>query len=336
MPSSRQGGGRFRPRWRPRSVRTHPHPPISIGGSTGRRCPAALGMGCAGALTPMCRPFRATLSRTARGSADRPSRDLPRYRRSRHRPTRRVMNHPVDYQHRAGGVGPFGQRRLDQCVVLEALDRHRSTWPSRLAAALLLEGAQDQPCQGLRLRHHGCVRGRHLLDPCVPTLGHESLTRWRDGSVLGAQQVPRGWTAIPAGPRAWPPRRRSRVAGSPPSPRPSRGRRRRRTSRKQLASRYRSTFAPVRFSNGTGRSAAGTRLSAKASASRNCWMLSPSSGIHSDEDSACTCSFAAAALDEPRRRRSGRPGQSGRRWCPAGPQGWPCRRSGDAAGWLRR
>src|SRR5687768_4691840 len=31
-----------------------------------------------------------------------------------------------------------------------------------------------------------------------------------------------GWTASPAGPRAWPPQPRSRVAGSPPSPRPSR------------------------------------------------------------------------------------------------------------------
>ena len=36
------------------------------------------------------------------------------------------------------------------------------------------------------------MRGRHLLDPRVPPLGHESLPRRRDGSVLDAEQITRG------------------------------------------------------------------------------------------------------------------------------------------------
>jgi hypothetical protein len=48
------------------------------------------------------------------------------------------------------------------------------------------------------------VRRRHLFDPRVPTLGHESLSRRRNGSVRGAQQVPR---------RDGPPPRRPRGRG---------------------------------------------------------------------------------------------------------------------------
>jgi hypothetical protein len=48
-------------------------------------------------------------------------------------------------------------------------------YTSRLAATGLLDGAQDQPCHGLRLRHHGHVRSRHLFDPRVPALGHETI-----------------------------------------------------------------------------------------------------------------------------------------------------------------
>jgi hypothetical protein len=98
-------------------------------------------------------------------------------------------------------------------------------YTSRLAAARLLDGAEDQPCHGLRLRHHGRVRRCHFLDLRVPTLGHESLPRGRDGSVIGAQQVPRRDGPPPgqAGGRG----RRGGAPGSLGSPLPSRGRRRR-------------------------------------------------------------------------------------------------------------
>jgi hypothetical protein len=57
-------------------------------------------------------------------------------------------------------------------------------------------------------------------------------------------------------------------------------------------------LAPIRVLNGTGRSAADTRLSPKTSDSRSCWTLSPSSGIHpAMKTGACTCSFPVAALD---------------------------------------
>jgi hypothetical protein len=92
-----------------------------------------------------------------------------------------------------------------------------STWDGchtqRPAAARLLDGAQDQPRHGLRLRHHGRVQGRHLLDPLVP---RSAINRCPTAGWLGPQcpiGTTTGWTATPAGPRAWPPRRRSTVAG---------------------------------------------------------------------------------------------------------------------------
>ena len=46
---------------------------------------------------------------------------------------------------------------------------------SRPAAARLLDGAKDQLRHRFRLRNHGRVRRRHLLDPRVPTLGQTTL-----------------------------------------------------------------------------------------------------------------------------------------------------------------
>jgi hypothetical protein len=76
------------------------------------------------------------------------------------------------------------------------LRRQKVVRRSQLTPARLLDGTQDQPRHSLRLRHHGRMGGRHLLDPGLATLSHKSLTRRRDGAVLGAKQIPR-WDGPP-------------------------------------------------------------------------------------------------------------------------------------------
>ena len=147
------------------------------------------------------------------------------------------------------------------------------------------------------------VRGRHLLDLCVPTLGHEALPppaewlgpRCPPGTTTGSTAAPGG----PEGPRPG----HSRVAGSPPSPWPLRGRRRRQTPRGNSSDPATGPppSLPSGLVNGTGRIAAGTRLPAKGpSDSRAAGCSPPSSGIHPlTNTSACTDQPAALDMTAP-------------------------------------
>jgi hypothetical protein len=64
---------------------------------------------------------------------------------------------------------------------------HRST---TAGFGCRVDGLKDELGRGLWLGHERYVRGRHLHDRGVRALGHEPLQRWRDGLVLGTEQIP--------------------------------------------------------------------------------------------------------------------------------------------------